>query len=346
MFVALNAIEHENSEYLCLKKPKTSPRSTRIISPERVLVCILGQTRAHRLTWPYFKKHLLEELNADLALCIGVDDGYDYDNPFWRHAKYRWTVNELDDYGVGFDEARGALTAACETPSWRKLLGVKGEWLGGVKGQDAQLGSGGIQIYFRWLLLQNILHDRLLELYDRFLVTRSDFIWKIPHPPLSILSKNFIWIPNGEHWGGLTDRHIIVSARDLCDSLNLINDIVRRPELIFELMSQKQQYEIYRANQKPLRQPHWNIEKYILFHLRRSGLSDRVRLFPYVSYTVRDAGDQSRWQAGTYNSEVGMIVKYPTELDLARPFENLIKTKEDWETLARARPSLFSLGLS
>jgi len=44
----------------------------------------------------------------------------------------------------------------------------------------------------------------LLERYDRFVITRSDFIWDCPHPPLSVLSPDAIWFPDGEYGGGLT----------------------------------------------------------------------------------------------------------------------------------------------
>ena len=62
---------------------------------ERVLVCILAQTRAHQVAWSSFKRHVLDELNADLALAITLDETYDYGNPYWQHAKYRWDEFEL-----------------------------------------------------------------------------------------------------------------------------------------------------------------------------------------------------------------------------------------------------------
>lgn len=212
-------------------------------------------------------------------------------------------------------------------PNWRSLLGIRDQWLGGIKGKGAHPGSAGILIYFRWLLLQNILQEDLIDAYDRFVMTRSDFMWNVPHPPLSILSTKNVWIPNGEFYGGLTDRHMIVSRNDLRNVLNLIGDIVLRPKLLFNEMSSRTD---------------WNLEKYILLHFKRYGLAERVRLFPYVSYTVRDVIDGTRWVAGTYNPERGMIVKYSSELASAQAFENLIKTKYDWEELARTQPSSFA----
>ena len=51
------------------------------------LVVVLGETRAHELTYDSFKKNVIDELNADLCVCIGVKPDYDYDNPFYTSAK-------------------------------------------------------------------------------------------------------------------------------------------------------------------------------------------------------------------------------------------------------------------
>ena len=73
---------------------------------EKVLVCLLASTRAHQLTFPSFKRQVLDELNGDLALALTIDEKYDYANPFWQHAKYRWTAPDFSDYGEGFDLAQ------------------------------------------------------------------------------------------------------------------------------------------------------------------------------------------------------------------------------------------------
>jgi hypothetical protein len=44
------------------------------------LVIILSETRASELTFDSFKKNVLDELNADLCVCIGVKPDYDYNN--------------------------------------------------------------------------------------------------------------------------------------------------------------------------------------------------------------------------------------------------------------------------
>jgi hypothetical protein len=71
----------------------------------KTLVIILSETRASEITFDIFKKNVLDELNADLCLCIGVKPDYDYNNPFYKLAKYKFTYNEPDDFGDAFNYA-------------------------------------------------------------------------------------------------------------------------------------------------------------------------------------------------------------------------------------------------
>jgi hypothetical protein len=119
------------------------------------------------------------------------------------------------DFGDGFDIAQQCLTGSAQLSEWRHILQVKGEWLGGIASPNAQVGSAAILIYFRWLLLHQLVTEDMISQYDRFIVTRSDFFWPCPHPPLSLLSQKYIWFPDGEFYGGLTDRHVVVSRSDL-----------------------------------------------------------------------------------------------------------------------------------
>ena len=38
----------------------------------KTLVIILGETRAHQLTFENFKENVIDRLQADLCLCIGI----------------------------------------------------------------------------------------------------------------------------------------------------------------------------------------------------------------------------------------------------------------------------------
>jgi hypothetical protein len=247
---------------------------------ERVLVCIIAQTRAHQLTWSRFKRYVLDELGADLAVCIGLDDGYSYSNPFWQHASYRWGIREYDDYFEALESLKGFMVdrPSGGWPNWRPLLDVGTDWLGGIKGKREQPGSGAIQIFFRAILLHKILSEGLLEKYDRFIIARSDGFWAVPHPPLSLLSPNYIWVPDGEHYLGVCDRHIILSQSHLPRSINLHERILMDPATLA--------LEIKAMLQVPcpgIWQPGvWNAERYFALHLSNNGLLESVWTFPYV----------------------------------------------------------------
>lgn len=71
----------------------------------KTIVIILSETRASELTFNSFKKNVIDELNADLCVCIGVKPNYNYNNPFYNLAKYKFTYNEPDDFSNAFEYA-------------------------------------------------------------------------------------------------------------------------------------------------------------------------------------------------------------------------------------------------
>jgi hypothetical protein len=280
---------------------------------------VLAKTRAHELTFSSFKRRLLDELNGDLALALTIDERYDYTNPFWQHAKYCWVAPDFSDYGEGFDLAQRWLCRLRDVapPDWRSMLRIKGLWQGGIQSPDPQPSAASVLLFCRWLLLHGLQQDEVLNHYDRFVITRSDFVWLCPHPPLSVLDRSAIWLPDGEHYGGLTDRHLVVSRSDVENCLNLIEDVVLHPFELYEEMKHR---------------PEWNIERFIAHHLRRKGLIDKVRLFPYVMYTARSMRDSNvTWSPGYYEPTVDHLVKYEREFRLATAYATVIHSRADWE---------------
>jgi hypothetical protein len=288
---------------------------------ERVLICLLGLTRAHELTFPSFKRQVLDELSGDLAMALTIDEKYNYANPFWQHAKYRWTGPDFSDYGEGFDLAQRWLCQQYKVsaPNWRSMLRLKGNWQGRIASPDPQPSSGSLEIFIRWLLLHGLQQDDVLDRYDRFVITRSDFVWLGPHPPLSILNKEAIWLPDGEHHRGLNPRHLVASRADVVNCLNVIEDILLRPIQLYEEMKDR---------------PPGNIEQFLQHHFRRKGLLHKVKLFPYVMYlarSVRDDGSRT-FTVGRYEPSVGHFVKYKEEFRLASAYATIIHSRADWET--------------
>lgn len=266
---------------------------------QKTLVIVLGQARVDKLCWASFKKNVLEKLDADLALCIGKSPNNNNSNLYWANAKFKWVVPEYDDFGDGFDQIQ--LERYGTNTHWRKILKVKNQWLGGIKGEGEQPGSAGLLIYFRAKLYDILVKENITSLYDRFVITRSDFIWEIPHPKVERLHPDFIWIPFGEFYGGVTDRHAVLTQDYLKAYLDLIDPILQNTDKLMR--------EMLAYNSKP----NWNLERYILFHLKSLNVAHKIRYFPYMMYSVRERSTPTRWSYGIYESDLGYYVKYPKE---------------------------------
>lgn len=352
----------------------------------KTLVIILSETRAHELSFDNFKKNVIDVLDADLCLCIGVKSDYDYTNPFYKLAKHRFIYDEPSDFGEAFDYAFEELTknvgkyekleninvlhSKLEYPHqstqnitwyenvnetnvhtylnkfvqdeivvhtndfpdeswrggvygisesfdnyvqqehvvtykkrlhWRKFLKIKDQFLGGIKDEyDQHPGSAGILIFFRWFLLKNLIESDLINQYDRFVFTRSDYIYQLPHPKVELMDKSTIWIPDSEHYHGYTDRHAILSQQNIASYLNIFNNMVLKSNDYFLKMQHKTE---------------WNLEQLIRFNLEQNNVSQNVKEFPYVMYSVRNVNGPSSWSMGKFSETHGYFIKYQSEFD-------------------------------
>lgn len=259
---------------------------------ERTLVVVLCETRGHARTFAGFERNLLDVFGADLALCVADNAREDKSNPFYRRARHVWTCPEHDDWGQGFEELMPGLH-----PRWRECAAVGTQWMGGIKSEPGHPGSGGIILFFRIFLRQMLIRDGLLEQYDRFIITRSDFMWDVAHPPAELMDNNCIWIPDGEQYGGLTDRHIVCSSQNILEVLSAADLFTENPDDV------------------AARMPHrdWNVEQVLKDHFERAGLSPMLRKMPYIMYAVREDGGHTSWSEGTFDAAMGVYVKYPEE---------------------------------
>jgi len=348
----------------------------------KVLVIVLSETRASELTFDSFKKNVIDELNADLCICIGVKPDYDYNNPFYNLAKYKFLYDEPDDFGDAFEYAfniiskdrakyecleninalYGKIQFSKQTTEninyygdetindfdkfdddeivvhtnnfpdnlwknqvygikssnndnlinqknvitykkplyWREFLKIVFHgW--GVKGAKTEHpASSGILLFFRWFLLKNLIDNDLINKYDRFIITRSDYIYQLPHPKVELMNENRIWIPNCEYYGGYTDRHVVLSKNNIESYLNIFNNMVLRSNEYF--MKMKNIVDL-------------NLEKLIKFHLEQNNVEHLVKEFPYVMYSVRNINGTTRWSQGHFSNQLGYFVKYPPEYE-------------------------------
>ena len=270
----------------------------------KTLVCILGQTRAQDVTWNNFNKYLLKSLNADLA--ISVAEKKTTNNQMYQNAKYIWKYKDSKDYSKHFDDAQKVLLKSkklTKKPNWKKLIKIKHFWLARIKGTSKiknnkgiySSGTGALLIYNRWFTLQKIMKLKLIEKYDRFIITRSDFLWNIHHPRMENLNPKYIWIPDGEKYGGYTDRHAVLSKNNLYDYLNLIEPILLDPINLYNSMKSKN---------------NWNLERYIKLYLNQKGYSRKVKFFPYLMYSLRNSKIKTTFRPGEYSYKHKFFIKY------------------------------------
>ena len=353
----------------------------------KTLVIILAETRAFELTFDTFKKNVIDELNADLCLCIGVKLDYNYDNPFYKLAKYKFLYNETsNDFGEAFDYAYDILKKdinkyekienfvktvkcygsydndtenelnlddfdddqiiikknylpdkTCKTQvyginkveneknnektdekiityrkslHWREFLKIKNQIMGGIKDKYNQHdGSAGILIFFRWFLLKNLIDNDIISKYDRFVITRSDFIFQLPHPKVESLNKKYLWIPDGESYGGYTDRHAILSQHHIIPYLNILNNFVLKSNDYFSKMNKLND---------------WNLERLIKFNLEQNNVGI-VKRIPYIMYSVRNIDGTTRYCNGTFSEDLGYFIKYIKEFNASNYYRKLFE---------------------
>jgi len=349
----------------------------------KTLVVVLSETRESELTFDNFKKNVIDYLEADLCVCIGVKPDYDYNNPFYKLAKYKFTYPEPDDFGYAFDYAHSIISK--DSPKYETLKDTNGiysklqnpiqstenityygtlhsdikdfsifndneivvhtkdfpdeswknkvhciktsygkfvsqenvitykkplHWREFLKIKDPHNehpGSAAILIFFRWFLLKNLLENDLINKYDKFIITRSDFIYQLLHPKVEYMNENCIWIPDCEHYGGYTDRHVVLSKNNIVQYLNILNNLILKSNEYFIKM---QNYQ------------NWNLEQLIKLHLEQNNVLHLVKEFPYIMYSVRSINGSTRWTPGVYSNELGYNIKYCTEYNKSTYYKN------------------------
>ena len=266
------------------------------IFPNRTLVVVMGNLRGGEKAWNTLYDNVLDVNRADLALMIGKTstDHKNNTNSLFERAKYLWEIDEYDDWGDALDLINGT--------GWRDTVpNVLHPWssiLGGVKLREYE-GSGAIIFMLRWFLSNEIKKHNLTQRYDRFVVTRSDHFYLCAHN-VSKLDPNFLWLPTGEDYSGFTDRHLVVSSKDVLPALDILPDLLAHP----------------RKYERLIRRRWANPEKLIKHRWRELNLKDRVRYFDRVMFTCAVKGDTTRWKPmSNQMAPEGVYLKYTEEYD-------------------------------
>jgi hypothetical protein len=144
------------------------------------------------------------------------------------------------------------------------------------------------------------------DLYDRFVVTRSDHYYKCQHDLRDLVPANHIYVPNGEDWKGLCDRHFVASAEHVYAALNILPPLIRNPERYAHLPA-------------PGFHPLATTETFLRLRWGEDGLFPLVRRFARPMFTCAVPGDNFLWTAPFKDTiPEGVLVKYKQEYALAK----------------------------
>lgn len=280
----------------------------------KTLVIVLSETRAHELSFPSFKQNLVDPLEADVCVCIGVKKNYNYNNPFYQLAKYHFIYDEENDptfeksveYSYQHESRQNSLCRM--NRPYMDFLQLKDR-------MDDQahnfIISTYIHIFFLWFLQKNMTEYKLFDLYDRFIIVRSDYIYELPFPSMDVLDPSFIWIPNGEDYSGICDRSVVLSKTTIIPYMNILqNFYVRTNEFYLKISTQY----------------HLNMEKILKFNLEQNGVLHLVKRFPYIMYCALPQNGSTRWIRGIFYMNLGYSVKYPHEYEQASYLKSIVHT--------------------
>lgn len=268
-------------------------------SGNRTAVIILGNLRGGEKTWNSLYEHVLDLNSADMILFhVGLVPPQNRSSSMFARSKFFSQVPYFDDWADAID------IMAHGNQSWRervmKILPVNDSIvLGGAMGIR---GSGALIMTARWFLSQYIRDYRLTELYDRFVVTRADHFYNCGHD-LSTLSDTKVWIPTGQDWHGVCDRHVVCSASHILDVLNVIPPLIENPES-YALTGPRMKFHKLT-----------NTESFLKHRWEQMGIMPRVGRFMRVMFVSAVDGDASGSFIKPLEGYIpeGVIVKYPGE---------------------------------
>jgi hypothetical protein len=124
----------------------------------------------------------------------------------------------------------------------------------------------------------------LKDRYDRFVLTRSDHFYKCVHD-LGKLDPAFIWVPEGQDFGGVTDRHVVCNSGQIMKAIDIYPNVLRHPTKYVDRSL-----------------VHANPEQLIALRWKEENLWDDLRRFDPVMFTCAEDGDKTEGQGKSSKS--------------------------------------------
>ena len=269
-----------------------------VSSPEKVkktLVILIGNARGGEIAWKSLQKNVLAPLHADLATLFTPQSQSNY---LMNISRYTWTIPEFDDWRTFYQQESDL---HCGTGNnWNAYCSIGGIFLGGISNCGSNAGSGGILLAFRWKLHDLLTEHRLWDKYTHFVLTRSDHLYLCPHPIIN--DTGFLWMPEGEDYGGIVDRHMVAESSLFARAINLRNEFLCKPQESLKMIENIGEV---------------NIETFLAKFFSSQNLP--IRRFPRNMFAIKLQSDPTRWSTGVDDPRTkgAFFVKYPNELNMA-----------------------------
>ncbi|KAH8060525.1 pyrophosphatase [Aureococcus anophagefferens] len=159
-------------------------------------------------------------------------------------------------------------------------------------------GNGVIIPFFKFRLARTIAEHKLQNIYDRFVVTRTDQFYPCALD-LAALEPSLLWIPYGEDYGGLCDRFLVAPSDLVLQALDIMRPVVSFPDRYFDFVG--------------------NPEMLFRRRLAEMRLLRRTARFARSMFTGSGEADHSRWSQvkGCVDDPAPICFKYAGEYEAA-----------------------------
>ena len=189
------------------------------------LVCVIGNARGSQVAWESLLHNVVTPLKADLAILLGTHQSCEF---LERKSTYNWNFDEPQDWAVLFDEICSQQDIENTWRETAEKTSYEGLWGGVVLHDRVMKGSGAIAILLRHMLLSHL--DIMLQ-YDTIILTRSDHLYLTEH---HIQDRDNIFVPKGEDWWGITDRHYVFPSAYCSKVLGVASWLMRNHTKVLE----------------------------------------------------------------------------------------------------------------